>query len=325
MIIDVHAHLLPPDSARRFPMPPSLTDVDAMLAARTEAGIDLTIIGSPVGAGAMVRVPGVDNYAQEPDRLRAFHDLTAALVGRFPDQLRAYVYVNPMGDDRHLEAARATLADPAFVGFIVNSSVRGRFLDDPRADAFFAMAAECGVPSLVHPPAEPVGAEAVDDFRFVEQITRFGDVAAGLAMIAFAGWLDKYPDLTLIGATGGGAIAALPDKLDMAAVPRPWGGHTAGEYSRAPGEAVGRLYVDTAAPSGPLLAMNAVALGADRMLLGTDSPPVRVPPRAAVAAVRGLPLDRADQDAILGGTAARLFGLAKTPVTMGESGDTAAG
>ncbi|WP_231631250.1 NAD(P)-dependent oxidoreductase, partial [Streptomyces clavuligerus] len=51
MIIDIHGHLSPPEAARRFPMPPSLTDVDGMLAARARAGIDLTIIGSPVGAG----------------------------------------------------------------------------------------------------------------------------------------------------------------------------------------------------------------------------------------------------------------------------------
>ena len=53
MIIDIHGHLSPPEAAERFPMPPSLTDVDGMLAARAQAGIDLTIIGSPVGAGAM--------------------------------------------------------------------------------------------------------------------------------------------------------------------------------------------------------------------------------------------------------------------------------
>ena len=53
MIIDIHGHLSPPEAAERFPMPPSLTDVDGMLAARAEAGIDLTIIGSPVGAGAI--------------------------------------------------------------------------------------------------------------------------------------------------------------------------------------------------------------------------------------------------------------------------------
>lgn len=309
MIVDVHAHLSPPDSARRFPMPPALTDVDAMLAARAEAGIDLTIIGSPVGAGAMMRVPGMDNYAQPPDRLRAFHGWKRSLVARFPDRLRAYVYVNPLGTEEELQAAGETLDDDAFVGFIVNSSVRGRYLDDPRADGFFALAAERGVPVLVHAPAEPVGADVVLDLRFVEQVSRFGDVATGLAMIAFAGWLEKYPGLTIIGATGGGAIAALPEKLDLAAIPRPGGPPGDSAVARAPGKDLRGLYVDTAVPSPALLEMNTRVLGPSRMLLGTDSPPVPVPPALAVAAVRALPISEGEREAVLGGNAARIFGL----------------
>ncbi|MGY5121962.1 amidohydrolase family protein, partial [Streptomyces sp. 900105755] len=216
MIIDIHGHLSPPEAAERFPMPPSLTDVDGMLAARAEAGIDLTIIGSPVGAGAMARVPGVDNYAQPRDRLRGFHAWMSGLIARFPDRLRGYVYANPFGDDDHLEGVRETLADPAFVGLITTSSVHGELLGSPRADSFFALAAEAGVPVLVHAPAEPVGTERVDEIGFVEQIGRFGDVTMGMAMIAFAGWLDKYPELRLIGATGGGAMALLPERLQTA-------------------------------------------------------------------------------------------------------------
>ncbi|MFE0238849.1 amidohydrolase family protein, partial [Streptomyces sp. NPDC058991] len=231
MIIDIHGHLSPPEAAERFPMPPSLTDVDGMLAARAQAGIDLTIIGSPVGAGAMARVPGVDNYKQPRDRLRGFHAWMSGLITTFPDQLRGYVYANPFGDDDHLEGVRETLADPAFVGLITTSSVHGELLGSPRADSFFALAAEAGVPVMVHAPAEPVGTERVENIAFVEQIGRFGDVTMGMAMIAFAGWLDKYPGLRLIGATGGGAMALLPERLQMAARPRHWGG---GAPPRAP-------------------------------------------------------------------------------------------
>ncbi|GAA2149997.1 amidohydrolase family protein [Actinomadura napierensis] len=318
MIIDVHAHLSPPESARRYPMPPSLTDVDAMLDARSEAGIDLTVIGSPVGAGAMMRVPGVDNYRQPADRLRALHDWTAALVARFPERLRAYAYVNPLGSEAELRAADETVRDPAFVGFVINSSVRGRFLDDPAADGFFALAAERRLPVFVHPPAEPAGARDVADLRFVEQVSRFADVASGLAMIAFAGWPDRYPDLALIGATGGGGVAALTDKLDLAARPRPFGlpgGAEAPAVSASPGAAIRRMYVDTAAPSDALTAMNLAVFGAGHMLLGTDSPPVPVPPARAVARIRDLPIGPAEQAAILGGNAASLFGLA--PVRTG--------
>ncbi|WP_377268022.1 amidohydrolase family protein [Peterkaempfera sp. SMS 1(5)a] len=324
MIIDIHGHLSPPEAAKHFPMPPSLTDVDGMLAARRQAGIDLTIIGSPVGAGAMARVPGVDNYAQPRDRLRAFHGWMSGLIRRFPDQLRGYVYANPFGDDDHLDGVRETLADPAFVGLITTSSVHGELLGSPRADSFFALAAEAGVPVLVHAPAEPVGTEQVVDFGFVEQIGRFGDVTAGLAMIAFAGWLEKYPELRLIGATGGGALALLPDRLQTAARPRHWGSQPPGASGEAtpersttaaadPGAALRRLYVDTSAFSAAHLQLNAEVLGPERMLFGTDSPPMACPLEDVLRAVEKLPLDDASRQLVLGGNAELLFDLEARP------------
>ncbi|MEU0673572.1 amidohydrolase family protein [Streptomyces sp. NPDC006172] len=360
MIIDIHGHLSPPEAAERFPMPPSLTDVDGMLAARAEAGIDLTIIGSPVGAGAMARVPGVDNYAQPRDRLHAFHGWMSDLIATFPDQLRGYVYANPFGDDDHLEGVRQTLADPAFVGLITTSSVHGELLGSPRADSFFALAAETGVPVLVHAPAEPVGTEQVDDVRFVEQIGRFGDLTVGMAMIAFAGWLDKYPGLRLIGATGGGAMALLPERLQTAARPRHWpgggpppgtpGGRPPGvPASGAPGPqeagtpagtvdpatargpgggrrpvgapapsadpvaALRRMYVDTSPFSAAHLALNAEVLGPERMLFGTDSPPMAAPLEDFVRMIEKLPVDKASQQLVLGGNAEALFDLGSRP------------
>lgn len=308
MIIDIHGHLSPPEAARRFPMPPSLTDVDGMLAARAQAGIDLTIIGSPVGAGAMARVPGVDNYKQPRDRLRGFHDWMSGLISSFPDQLRGYVYANPFGDDDHLEGVRETLADPAFVGLITTSSVHGELLGSPRADSFFALAAEAGVPVLVHAPAEPIGTERVDTIGFVEQIGRFGDVTLGMAMIAFAGWLDKYPGLRLIGATGGGAMALLPERLQTAASPRHWGGGAPPSAA-----ALRRMYVDTSPFSPAHLSLNAEVLGPERMLFGSDSPPLSAPLEDLIRMIEKLPVDKASQQLILGGNAEALFDLRSRP------------
>ncbi|GAA3138235.1 hypothetical protein GCM10017687_63610 [Streptomyces echinatus] len=313
-------------------MPPSLTDVDGMLAARAEAGIDLTIIGSPVGAGAMARVPGVDNYAQPRDRLRGFHAWMSGLIRTFPDQLRGYVYANPFGDDDHLEGVRETLADPAFVGLITTSSVHGELLGSQRADSFFALAAEAEVPVLVHAPAEPVGTERVDETGFVEQIGRFGDVTMGMAMIAFAGWLDKYPGLRLIGATGGGAMALLPERLQTAARPRHWAGGAPpagrpGAPSAAPdaarpggvrpaadpAAALRRMYVDTSPFSAAHLSLNAEVLGPERMLFGTDSPPMAAPLEDFIHMIEKLPLDKASQQLVLGGNAQALFDLRSRP------------
>lgn len=328
MIVDVHGHITIPELAARFPMmPPSLLDVDRMLDDRSAAGVDLTIVGSPAGFGTLMRLAGHDNYAQSLDDLHRYHHGLAELVARHPDRLRAYAYVNPFGGDAALNAARTAVRDEGFVGLIANTSVKGRYLDAAAADGFFSLVAELDVPLLLHPPAEPVGSAALEDGRLMEQVGRFADVTVGLAAIVFSGRLERDPGLRLIGASGGGAIALLPERLDRAHQPRHWAekggpggpdgpGARAVAYedrlARPPSESVARLYVDTATPSHAALAANLAVLGPERILFGTDSPPLSVPLRDALQAIRDLPISPDDVALILGGNAARLFRLGVT-------------
>jgi predicted TIM-barrel fold metal-dependent hydrolase len=300
VIVDVHGHISPPEALKRFPMPPSLGDVEGMIERKLEAGIGLTIVGSPVGAGAMVPIPGFDNYAQPADRLAALHDWLAATCARHPEHLRAYVYVNPFGDEAELAAARETLAgDDAFVGLIANTSVRGEYLDSENAAPFFALAEELDVPVLLHPPAAPAAGQGLRGLGLLEQVGRYNDVTAGLACVILGGWLDRHPGLRLIGAQGGGAIALLAEKLDLAyAAPH----RTGGELAAPPSSYLRRVWVDTASPSMLALCANVHALGADRLLFGTDSPPLGLP--TAIDTIREVA-----GEATLAENTSRLFGL----------------
>ena len=222
MTIDVHGHITHPELFKRYPMPPALADIQGMLDRKSEAGIELTIVGSPVGFGTMSK-RGHDNYAQGADELASFHEWLADTVREHSPRLAAYAYTNPFGDQALLEQTAQTVTDGGFVGLIVNTSVNGEYLDSPRADPFFEMAAELGKPVFLHPPAEPVGSDSIEDFRLVEQVGRFMDVTAGLAAIVFSGRLERYPELEIIAATAGGAIALLAGRMDSAYAPRHWG------------------------------------------------------------------------------------------------------
>jgi len=310
VIVDVHGHVTHPDLFKRFPMPPALADVEGMLEQKAAHGIDLTIVGSPVGFGTMVPVPGLDNYAQPLDQLKAFHDWLADTVAAHGGRLAAYAYTNPFGDAELLDQTAATVREGGFVGLIVNSSVQGRYLDSNDADDFFAMAAELGVPVFLHPGAEPVGAGSVRDFRLVEQVGRFFDVAMSLATLVASGRLEQYPELELIAATGGGGIALAHNRIDAALGGRPPAEgvmHTA--LTKAPSEYLRNVYVDTANQNPASQLANLELMGADRMLFGTDSPPLATPLDEAIAAVRELPLPERAREGVLAGNAQRLFGL----------------
>src|SRR5437660_252515 len=115
-------------------MPPSLLDIEGMLDRKSELGIDTTIVGSPVGFGTMMPVPGLDNYAQPLDQLASFHEWLGSEVEKHRPRLAAYVYVNPFGGADELEQAARTAREGPFVGLIVNTSVKGEYLDAPAAD-----------------------------------------------------------------------------------------------------------------------------------------------------------------------------------------------
>jgi aminocarboxymuconate-semialdehyde decarboxylase len=303
VIIDIHGHVTSPALLATLPMPPSLGDIDGMIERKAAAGINTTLVGSPVGAGTMVRRAGPDQFDQSLEELEAFHDWVAETVRAHPGALKAYVYTNPYGGDRMLELAARRLAQEEFVGLIVNTSVRGRYLDQAEADGFFALAAEHRAPVLLHPPAEPVGGGGLGDLGLVEHIARPCDVTIGVAAVLFAGWLEKYPKLRLIASNAGGALALLREKLDLA-------GRRSGRGADAGSVALRRLYVDTATPSRLALAGAVETFGVDRMLFGTDSPPLAGPLPAAVDLVSRLPVSPPGRERVLRTNAERLFGLA---------------
>jgi predicted TIM-barrel fold metal-dependent hydrolase len=319
MIIDVHGHVTSPELFKRFPMPPSLADIGGMIEAKAAVGIDMTIVGSPVGAGTMVPVKGLDNYAQPVDQLNAFHDWLAGTVQSHKPFLRGYVYVNPLGDERLLSAAERWLAEDEFVGLIANTSIRGEYLDSPQAEPFFALAHRTGSPVLLHPPAQPVGAaEMRGHLGLIEHIARPCDITMGVAALLFAGWLDRYPGLKIIIPNAGGALSLLAEKLDLAwrrgGPPGPRGadgppGPPDAQDGVPPSRRLRDLYVDSATPSALSLAAAVSVFGPRHVLFGTDSPPLTAPLPSGLAMLDALPVQEADKLRILSGNAAGLFGL----------------
>jgi len=301
-----------------------------------------------VGFGTMSK-RGHDNYAQSLDELASFHEWLAETVREYAPRLAAYAYTNPFGEEKLLEQTAQTVKDGGFVGLIVNTSVGGEYLDSPRADAFFAMAAELGKPVFLHPPAEPVGSDSIEDFRLVEQVGRFMDVTVGLATLVFSGRMERDPKLEIIAATAGGAIALLAGRMDQAFQPRHWagggppggapgggppgagapsGGPPGGgppgagppagpppmaqytnKITEPPSTYLRRVYVDTANSNMHNHLANLELMGAEHLLFGTDSPPLATPLGDAIAMVEALPISAEQKQGILGGNARRLFGL----------------
>jgi len=74
-------------------------------------------------------------------------------------------------------------------------------------------------------------------------------------------------------------------------------------------EQLRHVYVDTGTPSVPALRAALEVFGPDRMLFGTDSPPLATPLDTALASIDALGLSDEDRAKVLGGNAIELFGL----------------
>ncbi|WP_433429283.1 amidohydrolase family protein [Nonomuraea sp. CA-141351] len=299
MFVDVHGHLAP--FGEKGGGPPSLRDPEGALAAKREHGVVMTIIGSPVGPGSMLPDGSAGNYRYPADQVRAHNEHMGELVDLFPDSLRAYAYLNPLGGDAMLAQAADLVSDGRFVGLIVNSSIDGEFLGVPEAEDFFAMAADLAVPVLLHPPAGPVGVQSMAHLGLVEHVVRVSDVTMGIAAIVCAGWLERFPDLRLIAACGGGGIAHLAEKLDLAMARSPG-------LSSPPSASLKKIFVETSCPSRAQLAANLCAFGASHILFGTDAPPLMDGVRQIVDTVSDV-VGVDELHAIGWQTASDLFGL----------------
>ncbi len=314
MYIDVHGHFAPLGETGGGP--PSLRDPERAIAAKRERGVLLTIIGAPAGPGSMLPHEAAGNYRYPADRVRAHNQAMAELVDRYPDSLRAYAYLDPFGGPAMLEQARHLCGQWQFVGLMVNTSVEGRLLAGPEAEDFFAMADELGVPVLLHPPAVPVGAGPELGLGFVEHVVRPCDVTLSVAAIVCGGWLTRYPRLRLIAAAGGGGIAALREKLDLAVAPRPGAPGSAPREvpgGEPPSRALGRLFIEISCPSLAQLQANLAVFGAGALLFGTDAPPLMGEVERIAGLLDASGLSDIERDRIAWRNAEELFELKVPP------------
>lgn len=306
-IIDFHAHLYPPSFKAVANRPPSLFDVERLFAQQKEADVSTTVISYP-----MFSAPGRD--AVTLDELKEWNDFAAEVSAQSKGRLVALVCTNAFGGAPFVKEVERAIRGGGFKGIAVNSSVKGEYLESPKAFPLYELACELDVPIFIHPPGEIPGADKMREFRLVEMLGRPFDTTLSLARLILFGVLERYPNLKLIAAHMGGALPMLPGRLDFGYALRkdmtfgPWEPDV---LSKPPSHYISQIYVDSMGfhPAGVLCALATV--GVDHVVLGSDCPPVNIPLKRSVDVVRNLPIAEQDRKKILGGNAARLLKLQK--------------
>jgi len=313
-LVECHAHVVPDAVIARFPGGDSARRVTAehrvlgrMLEAQDAAGITHALVSdSFFMESAAEELP-----AWSPtDRARLYNDHLAALLARHDGRLVGLGCVDPFsGDDAARELERMVSA-LGFAGALVNPSDGSRYLDAPECQPLLAAAQELGRPLFVHPTRELPAGEHYDDFVMSLIIGRPAQTAVCAARLIFTGTLDRYPGLRLLLAHGGGVLPWVAGRLDATwAAYRPDRWHGPDVLARPPATYLRRFHVDTNTWSTAALRLLVDVLGADRLVIGNDQPPVWYPLERSLALLGELGLSPGDLDAVRWRNAAELFGL----------------
>jgi aminocarboxymuconate-semialdehyde decarboxylase len=325
--IDVHAHVIVPeilrDAAPSEAWRPTLRRVDGRrivelggqrITSMVQEFVELErILATQERAGIrhVVLSPWVPllSYDVDPDeglrRCRIQNEGLARMRAASPDRVSALGAVPLQDPELAAASLRELMASGSFAGVEILASVRGTYLGDASFAPFWAVAEASGALVFVHPTTRGFGDPVFRDHYLHNLVGIPMETTLTAAHMVLAGVMERHPALKVLLAHGGGAIAALRGRLRH--------GHevvaaASGSLSEPADVSIGRFLFDTVTHDPGLLRDLVRAVGADRVLLGSDYPFDMADPHP-VETVRRAGLEEEDELAVLYGNAERLLAI----------------
>ncbi|WP_165959150.1 amidohydrolase family protein [Actinomadura sp. KC345] len=210
----------------------------------------------------------------------------------------------PLQDPGRAAAALAACRAAGLPGVMIATRAGDRELDDPAYTPFWEAADDTGAVVFLHPGFAGAGPR-YQDFGLVNGLARLEDSTVTLARLLYAGVPARYPRCRLVVAHGGAALPYVLGRLVRNHLLHP-------DSTADPLESFARLYFDTVVFDPPTLEFLVAKAGAGRVMLGSDHPfPIGdLTPREVVERAD---LKESDREAVLGGTAAEVFGAGPGP------------
>lgn len=304
--IDVHAHCAFPEAnaVLGLPMRQAALGMGAeRLAAMDAQGIDVSALSiNPFWykadrdrATEVIRIQNeklAELCAAQSDRFVAF--ATAAL--QFPD-----LAVQQLVDGVKKYGLR---------GLSVGGSVAGEELADPKFHPVWAKAEELGVLVFIHPQgtAELEAAGRLKGSGGLENVIGNPlETTIALSHLVFEGTLDRFPGLKICAVHGGGYLPSYMNRCDAVCTTFP--DRITVPLKKKPTEYIKQMYYDSLIFTPEALRHLAAEVGSSQIVMGTDYPYPWT--STSVDHILSTPgLTDAEKIAMLGGTAAKLLGIA---------------
>ena len=321
MAIDMHAHYLPPavadilrtrkylpriekvsDGHELFHRPFGTTDFDPAyieIEPRIEMLQDLDIEIQLLSLPGLI---GIDSLPLEESlpMVQAFNDSLSDVLRRFPDQFFGLTGL-PMADiDEAARELRRGVSELGFIGAILPINCFASVEEARKLAPLFEIGDEFKLHFFVHPgrrPDEVIPMLTAADTRPgwpgtlpLRALNVQSNIARATVTLLYSDFLDEYSNITLHVANLGGTYPMVEERIiNLSMVRRP-GLPPVTERAR-------KIYADCGSLGPQAIEMAVEVFGADRILLGTDTPTFKA--EWALSAVRDAEISDSDKAAIL--------------------------
>lgn len=301
--VDVHAHCVVPGvSGARGQAPPANNAQMALGPERLKQmdaqGIDVEVLSINPSWYALERDAARDLIQKQNEGL-------AELCAAQPDRFVGLATVSLQHPDLAAEQLEIGMKRLGLHGASVGASINSEELASARFDPFWAKAQELGAGIFIHPQGIPeLQARLRGNGLLTNVIGNPLDTTIALSRLIFEGTLDRFPELKLCAAHGGGYLPSYADRSDHGCLTFP--DQCNGTIKKRPTEYLKQLYFDSLVFTSEALRHLVAVAGASQIMIGTDYPfPWTTTAVDHILSVPGL--SDPDRVAILGGNAAKLF------------------
>ena len=318
-VIDIHGHInigkaraIMAEKAPSKPRPggnsgltdksrgPILSDVDARLADMDGMGVDMMLL-TPSPPNGFYRAS--EDVAGEV--ARATNDEVAKIARDHADRFLACGNVALQHVEQSCAELTRGMQELGLKGMRISTNIARAELGDPRFDPFWARAERDGALVMLHPQGF-TSPERLEPYFMTNAVGQPLETTLALAQMIFGGVFERFPGLKLCAAHGGGYFPFYLGRFEQSYRERK---ECRQHISKSPAEFVRHIWFDTVVFRPDSIAYLAGVVGADRVMLGTDSP-YDMGERDPVGLVKAVPnLSDAAKSDILGGTAAKLLGI----------------
>jgi predicted TIM-barrel fold metal-dependent hydrolase len=307
--IDVHSHCVIPETlsliglSRDHQRGPGIAEVgDRRIREMDEAGIDVEVLS-------------INPYWYKADRdkvaevVRINNERLAEFCAKYPDRISAFCSVALQFPELAAEQLEHAVKKLGMKGPAVGASCAGKDFSDPMFHVFWRKCEDLGVTTFIHPQSTPeLHKRLAGNGWLANTIGNPLDTTICLSKFIFEGTLDRFPNLKLCSAHGGGYLPSYAPRSDHACRVGPDQCNPAIQLKKNPTEYLRMMYFDTLVFTSEGLRHLAAEVGVSQLMIGTDHP-IPWHPNAVDHIMNTPGFTDEERIAMLGGNAAKLLNI----------------